>query len=248
MGNLVARLHVLNYEGDTMLEKMRTIVIRESKILAVSLVVGLIFAIGVAAYTYVYSHATQRNIADNVIRFHVQANSNDAADQALKARVRTGVLAAFEEFLKANTCIEETRAVLYKKLGDIQLYAEDIVRYAGFDYAVTADISRLFFPTQFYGNIAFPPGEYEAVQIVIGEGAGGNWWCLMFPPLCYVDMTSTETGRRQLANTVTEDGFRLLMHQEEQSRSLTVRFRMVEWWQNRGQPSTPPPAQNIARY
>jgi len=220
---------------------------REGKILAVSLVIGLIFAIGVAAYTYVYSHATQRNIADNVIRFHVRAHSNDTADQALKEHVRTKVLAQFEAHLKANTCIEETRAVLYKKLNDIQDYAEHVIRSVGFDYAVTANMSRLFFPTQFYGNMAFPPGEYEAVHIVIGEGAGSNWWCLMFPPLCYVNMTSTENGRRQLANTVTEEGFRLMMHQEEESRSLTVRFRIVEWWQNRGQPSAPP-GQNVAMY
>ena len=75
-----------------MLEKVRAIAIREGKILAVSLVVGLIFAIGAAAYTYVYSHATQRNIADNVIRFHVRANSNSAADQALKEQVVAVIL------------------------------------------------------------------------------------------------------------------------------------------------------------
>lgn len=69
----------------------------------------------------------------------------------------------------------------------------------------------------------------------------------MFPPLCYVDMTATESGREQLANTVTEEGFRLLMHQEEQQRSLTVRFRVVEWWQNRGQQTEQTPTQNIVR-
>jgi len=231
-----------------MLEKVWAIAIREGKILAVSLVMGLLFAMGAAAYTYVYSHATQRDIADNVIRFHVRANSDSAADQALKEQVRTEVLAAFETYLTANTCIEQTREVLYKKLYDIQSYAEQVVRSAGLSYNVTADISRLFFPTQFYGSMAFPPGEYEAVQITIGEGKGSNWWCLMFPPLCYVDMTTTESGRRQLANTVTDEGFRLLMHQEEPSRSLTVRFRIVEWWQNRGQPSAPPPVQYIAGY
>jgi len=233
-------------KGDIMLEKLRKIIIREGKIVAVSLIIGLLFAIGVAAYTYVYSHAAQRSIADNVIRFHVQANSNSAADQELKNKVTVQVLAEFEEFLATSTDIEETHTVLNKKLNDIASYAEHIVHSAGFDYTVTASISRVFFPTRFYGNMAFPPGKYEAVQIIIGEGAGNNWWCLMFPPLCYVDMTSTESGRQQLADTVTEEGFRLLMHQEESSRSLRVRFRIVEWWQNRGQPPEQPPAQNIA--
>jgi len=230
-----------------MLQKMSKIILQESKIIAVSLLVGIMLALSVAAYTYVYSHTTQRNIADNVIRFHLRANSNSAVDLQLKELVRTEVLAEFEDVLSTNNYIEETRAILTEKLDDIRSHAEHIVRYAGFDYDVTADISRMFFPTRFYGNMAFPPGEYEAVKIIIGEGTGSNWWCLMFPPLCYVDMTATESGREQLANTVTEEGFRLLMHQEEQQRSLTVRFRVVEWWQNRGQQTEQTPTQNIVR-
>jgi len=225
--------------------KIKSIIAKESKIIGISLIVGLLFAFSLAAYSYVYSHATQQDIADNVIRFHVRANSNSTADQALKDQVRIRVLAEFEEFLESSTSIDETRMTLAKKLYDIQSFAEYVVRAAGFDHKVTASISRLFFPTKFYGNMAFPPGEYEAVQIIIGEGAGSNWWCLMFPPLCYVDMTSTDSGREQLANTVSEESFRLITHQEEPSRSLVVRFRVVEWWQNRGQPSGPPPAQNI---
>jgi len=227
--------------------KFRSIIAKESKIIGISLVVGLLFAFAVAAYSYVYSHATQRDIADNVIRFHVRANSNSSVDQALKDQVRIEVLAEFEQLLEGSANINETRMALTKNLYDIQSFAEYVVRTAGFDHKVTASISRLFFPTKFYGNMAFPPGEYEAVQIIIGEGAGSNWWCLMFPPLCYVDMTSTDSGREQLANTVSEESFRLITHQEEPSRNLVVRFRVVEWWQNRGQPSVHPPAQNIVR-
>ncbi|MCL2286454.1 MAG: stage II sporulation protein R [Firmicutes bacterium] len=218
----------------------------ECKILCISLVVGLLFAVGAAAYSYVYSHGVQRDIANNVIRFHVRANSGSPADQALKYHVRNEILVQFNEFFMESDCINETRSQLLPKLDLLNSHAEYVVQSAGFSYAVTANFSRLFFPTQFYGNIALPPGEYEAVQIIIGEGAGSNWWCLMFPPLCYVDMTSTECGRQQLANTVSDEGFRLLMHQEEPSRSLTVRFRIVEWWQNRGQPAEPQPIQNIA--
>lgn len=207
---------------------------RQVKILAASLALGLVFTLGIAAYTYVYSHGAQRAIADNVIRFHVRANSNSAADQALKDYVRDRVLAAFEA--NANN-IEESRTGLEKNLAKIQRYAEDIVRDAGYNHPVSASISHLFFPTQFYGGMVFPPGEYEALQIIIGDGRGGNWWCLMFPPLCYVDMTATESGRIQLSQTVPTEGFRLLTHQETPERSLTVRFRVVEWWQNRRGPA-----------
>jgi len=219
-------------------------ILRECKILAISLAVGLMFAIGFASY--IYSYATQRDIAENVIRFHVQANSNSHADQTLKEQVRVEILSEFEKYLSATTSIYETRTVLMKKLDCIQSYAQDIVRAAGLNYPVTAEMSLLFFPTIFYGNLSLPPGKYETVKIIIGEGEGDNWWCLMFPPLCYVDMTATDAGRSQLASTVSNESFRLLTHQEEQNTSLQVRFRVVEWWQNRGQPQ-PVPARNFAR-
>ena len=216
----------------------KTKILQEAKILAVSLAVGLLFALVVG--TYVYSRAAQHDIAGNVIRFHVRAHSNSTADLLLKEQVRTQVLAQFESLLSSSTCINETRAVLAGSLCEIQLFAQSVVSTAGFGHPVTAEMSHMFFPTRFYGGMAFPPGEYEAVVILIGEGTGSNWWCLMFPPLCYVDMTATDSGRHQLAETVSEDSFRLLTHQEEQSTSLRVRFRVVEWWQNRSRPAQPP--------
>jgi len=220
-----------------MYNRIRSIFIQDGKIMAVSLGVGLLLAFGVAAYSYVYSHAAQRDIASNVIRFHVRANSNTIADINLKEHVRTEVLAAFEPYLSQSTDIQETRAVLSTRLDEIQSHAEAVIRAAGHNYPVTAEMTQKFFPTRFYGNMSFPPGEYEAVTLVIGEGAGSNWWCLMFPPLCYVDMTATTSGRQQLASTVSEESFLLLTHMEEQDPGLTVRFRVVEWWQNREEPT-----------
>ena len=216
---------------------LKQVLRQEWKVIAASLSIGLIFAISVAAYTYVYAHTTQRSIANSVIRFHVLANSNRTQDQDLKDEVRIEVLAEFKEFLQKSSSLEVTRDTLTSKLPSIQQHAEYIVRRAGFNYHVTATLTETFFPTTVYGNIAFPPGIYEAVQIIIGEGVGDNWWCLMFPPLCYVDMTATETSRNHLQNNVPEEGFRLLTHQESPTPTLTVRFRVVEWWQNRRQPS-----------
>jgi len=217
--------------------KIVKIIKKELPIMAVSLFVGVLIALAATAYTYVYSATTQQNIADNVIRFHVLANSDSVEDQALKERVRMGVLAEFEEALAGAMDIENSRAILTSALPDMQTLAEEIITREGFGYQVYAQIANVFFPTRAYGSMTFPPGEYEAVQLVIGSGSGSNWWCLMFPPLCFVDMTATEEGRQQLADTVTEEGFRLLTHMEAEDPSLTVRFRVVEWWQYRGQPN-----------
>jgi stage II sporulation protein R len=218
----------------------------ESKILFLSLVIGLLFATGVAAYTYAYAARVQQDIAENVIRFHVLAHNDDADEQMLKEYVRTKILEEFAEALSENNTIEETRENLREILPALQAYAQEIIRDAGFEHNTTADIATTFFPAQFYGDIAFPPGNYQAVQIKIGDGAGQNWWCLMFPPLCYVDMTATDDARHQLSETVSQEGFRLLTHQES-TPDVVVRFRIVELWQNLLQP-TPGQQQQPAQF
>jgi len=222
------------------MQKLR--IIREAKILLISLTIGLTLAISAAAYTYVYSATTQRDIAENVIRFHVLAHSDECTDQLIKDIVRIGVLAEFEHLLNSTENLEESRQLLKAELPNIQAYAEAVVRKLGFDHPVGVRMYKTFFPTQKYGSLSFPPGMYEALQITIGDGVGQNWWCLMFPPLCFVDMTGTDAGRRQLADTVSEESFRLITHQDQDANpTMEVRFRVVEWWQNRRNPN---PARN----
>jgi stage II sporulation protein R len=206
---------------------------KERRILFASFAIAIFFAVGVAASTYVYSAAVQRNIAENVLRFHVVAHSDSPIEQGLKEYVRTEVLANFADLLSESSDIYETREVLHEILSALEDLAQDIVLRTGFSHNVTARIATVFFPTQFYGNFAFPPGYYEAVQIIIGDGAGQNWWCLMFPPLCYVDMTKTEAGKELLYGAVSDESFRILTHQYSDSADVVVRFRVVEWWQNR---------------
>ncbi|MCL2378438.1 MAG: stage II sporulation protein R [Defluviitaleaceae bacterium] len=224
-------------------------VIKEAKILAISLTIGLAIAVSAAAYTYVYSATTQRDIAENVIRFHVLAHSDEYVDQVIKNIVRQEVLIEFEHLLSSTDNLKETRQLLAAELPSIQAHAEAVVHKLGFDYQIEARLDKSFFPTQVYGDLSFPPGVYEALQITIGNGVGRNWWCLMFPPLCFVDMTSTETGRRQLADTVSDESFRLLTHQDENaSPTMEVRFRIVEWWQTRRNPAQPTQPGQMARW
>ena len=223
--------------------------IREVKVLFVSLVIGLVLAVSAAAYTYVYSAAAQRDIAENVIRFHVLAHSDEYVDQVIKDIVRTEVLHEFEALLSSTDNLKQTRQMLKTELPSIQAHAETVVRKLGFDYRVEVRIDQAFFPTQVYGELSFPPGIYEALQITIGDGVGRNWWCLMFPPLCFVDMTSTDVGRQQLADTVSDESFRLLTHQDQDANpTMEVRFRVVEWWQTRRHISQPDaPGQMVSR-
>ena len=223
---------------------------KEAKIIATSVLAGLTLAVLVGAYTFVYSDQAQREIAENVLRFHVLAHNNDPAEQALKDEVRDAILVMFEEYLtEAETLgLSLTREMLYEALEEITAHASTAVTEAGVNHPVTAEITHAFFPTTTYGNLTFPPGRYETLQITIGDGVGRNWWCLMFPPLCYVEMTSTTQTHNLLEEAIPPAGIRLLTHQESDSTAVQVRFRVVEWWQNRRAPAAPDPGlQRAAR-
>ncbi|MCL2204097.1 MAG: stage II sporulation protein R [Defluviitaleaceae bacterium] len=214
---------------------------KEAKIIGLAMAMGLGLAVLVGAYTFLYSEAAQREIADNVLRFHVLAHSNDPVEQELKDAVRAAVLAEFEPMLTGSASLAETRDFIAENKNGFAQSAQAVLSQAGAAHGVTAEISHRFFPTVVYGDIVFPPGKYETLTLIIGDGAGRNWWCLMFPPLCYVEMTSTAQTRTMLEEHVPPAGLALLTHQlEPNNPTVQVRFRVVEWWQNRRQ-STPPP-------
>lgn len=221
---------------------MWTRIKNEAKLLGVSFAIGATLALVVGAFTFVYSDVAQREIADNVLRFHVIAHSNDAYEQALKEQVRTAVLDELENNLSAGISLDTARNYVFNRLHDIERTAQAAVHQAGFDHLVSAEITSRFFPTTIYGDITFPPGAYETLTLSIGDGVGRNWWCLMFPPLCYVEMTGTPQTRGLLEENIPAPGFALLTHrQEDAPTTVAVRFRIVEWWQNRRAPATLPP-------
>ena len=211
----------------------------EFKLIGISLLFGLVFSFIVAARMYAYSEKTQTDIASNVIRFHVKANSDLPQDQSVKNAVRERVLQSFEKGLSAANSVEETRAFINANMAEIIACASETAREWGYDYPVTASIEKSFFPTRVYGDVIFPPGEYEALCIVLGEGAGTNWWCLLFPPLCYVDMAQDvpEASKEQLMRLLPEEGYKLLTYRAESGdASFEIKFKIVEWWQNRKEP------------
>jgi stage II sporulation protein R len=206
------------------------------KIFRLAVLCGLIFTFIVGGVTYAYSERTQNRLAKEVIRLHVLANSDEPHDQALKLKVRDGVLAAFKDELSESGSIEETRQFIGSHINEIAKVSEDIIKVNGYGYSVSASLSRDFFPTKTYGDITFLPGEYEALRIVIGEGSGQNWWCVMFPPLCFVDVTKgkvPEKDKQELKKVTTEGEFKLLSDDTRKSDvTVNIRFKIVEWWQN----------------
>lgn len=156
---------------------------------------------------------TQEGLAEEVFRFHVLANSNSEADQSLKLKVRDGVISYMKAQLPESGSAEETKAWAKGRLGELEEVAETIIYHEGFRYGAKAEVETVAFPGKSYGDITFPAGEYESLRIILGEGKGENWWCVLYPNLCFVNSVNAvvpEEGKEKLENVLTEDEYEMV--------------------------------------
>ena len=148
----------------------------------------------------------QKQIAQEVLRFHVLANSDSPEDQAEKMRVKESVLSYMKEELSGTESLEETRNWAKNHLHEIEAVAES-------SYPVRAEVTTCQFPEKTYGDITFPAGTYEALRIEIGEAKGQNWWCVLYPNLCFVDAihaVAPEEGKEELKEVLDEEAYEMV--------------------------------------
>lgn len=150
------------------------------------------------------------NISSKIIRFHVIANSDSKEDQELKLKVRDEILKYISPKLKNSKDIKESRKILKKHNKEIIDIAKSVVEKNGYNYKVQSTLSRENFPQKTYGNITLPQGNYEAYRIIIGTGYGHNWWCVMFPPLCFIDESKSKVDEE-----ATEKEMKMVLDNEE---------------------------------
>lgn len=131
-------------------------------------------------------------VKDSLIRFHVIANSDNEEDQNLKVKVKNRVIDYLYPYLNSSESLDESRQIIKGKMEEVKKLAKEVVKENNYQYNVQVELSRENFPDKSYGNITLPQGNYEAFRIIIGDGQGRNWWCVMFPPLCFVDESKAE--------------------------------------------------------
>lgn len=175
---------------------------------------------------------SQQEIAEKLIRFHVIANSDSDEDQALKLKVRDEILKYITPKLQNSKSLDESREIIKNNDNKIKKIALDIIRKNGYNYNVTSTLGQFNFPVKEYGNIVLPEGTYEAYRVVIGSGEGKNWWCVMFPPLCFVDLTKGEVAVKEteaeMKKVLTEDEFKLV-DKEDQENKIVLKSKVVEY-------------------
>lgn len=155
----------------------------------------------------------QEELAEQVFRFHVLANSDSGKDQALKMQVKEAVIAYMKQELPESDCVETTKAWARENLDEIIEVARRIVVKEGYDYQVRAEVTICDFPDKTYGDITFPAGKYEALRIEIGEAAGQNWWCVLYPNLCFIDAVHAvvpDEGKEELKEVLEEDTYEMV--------------------------------------
>ncbi|MCD7922623.1 MAG: stage II sporulation protein R [Clostridiales bacterium] len=127
----------------------------------------------------------QQGISDKILRFHVLANSDSSEDQALKLKVRDEVGSYLSVMLSDAASMEESEEIALENLDEIEQIASEVIREEGYDYDVAVSLENCRFPEKTYGIYTFPSGNYEALRVVIGDGDGQNWWCVLYPNLCF---------------------------------------------------------------
>ena len=168
-------------------------------------------------------------IYDTVVRLHVVANSDSDEDQSLKLKVRDAVIGvvtpAVEDCRSQSEAIEAIEAVI----PDVEQAARTVVAENGYSYAVSVELGREYYPTKNYESCAFPEGEYVSLRVLIGESAGQNWWCCLFPPLCLSSASAEDKSSNEeafISVGLTSDQYKLVP--ETETPKYKARFKILE--------------------
>ena len=179
--------------------------------------IALSFLIGafISSCVVCYSENLSAEIAENIIRLHVVANSNEKCDQRVKLKVRDSILSQMQHIEKYED--------IKLSLGKIEKEANEVLKNEGFSYTARVEMGNFGFPTKYYDGFALPKGEYEAVRVILGDGLGENWWCVLFPPLCMVD-AATDTQSELLKATFGKN-YSLITDEKPE---FNIKFKLAE--------------------
>ncbi|WP_077609834.1 stage II sporulation protein R [Clostridium sp. Marseille-P2415] len=197
------------------------------------------------AFLFTLSEGRQKDealaarIAPEILRFHVLANSDSTEDQKLKLKVRTLLLNSIYENLGESASLEETKSYVLSHKNSLEEEAEHYMKKLGYDYPAHMELTSYYFPTKTYGDMVFPCGNYEAVRVKIGEGKGRNWWCVLYPPLCFVDSSYAvvpDTSKEILRESIDESDYKKI---SRESPKIHIRLKLVDLFSKKPQPTVP---------
>lgn len=210
------------------MKKFNTGIITKFFILLFLLTIYILFS------AYSYATSVSSGISDSVFRLHVIANSDSEEDQNLKYKVRDNLLDYMNSLCSSTSSKQEAIDIAQNHIDDFYKIAQKVVSENGYDYSINITIGKHDFPTKHYGDVSLPSGVYDALRVEIGSASGQNWWCVMFPPLCFVDVSSgmvPDSSKETLQDNMSSEEYDLITDSDNSSE-LNVKFKIVELFEN----------------
>ena len=204
--------------------------VQNSKLKSIILLLLLLFLyIFICAFDYV--QAVSSDISNSVFRLHIIANSDTTEDQNLKYKVRDILLNYMNSLCTDIDSKEEAILVVKNHKDDFKKIALDVIHSEGFNYNVNINIGNFNFPTKNYGNISLPAGMYDALRVEIGNANGQNWWCVMFPSLCFIDINNgivEENSKSILEKDLSKESYAIVS--DKSNRTIKFKFKILEFF------------------
>ncbi|NLM50453.1 MAG: stage II sporulation protein R [Clostridiaceae bacterium] len=198
-----------------------------AKKLITALLAGFVITVSISAY----SHKISENLRQNIVRLHIVANSNSEDDQNLKLKIRDKIIEKMAPVFDGCENITQTRQKIKENLSEIEKIANGEIKNNGFSYTAKAYYKLEKFPTKTYGDITLPKGEYEAVIVKLGDAKGENWWCVMYPPLCFVDSTKgvlPEKSKEYLKENLGDEEYSIITQSKDGKIPVKLKFKFLE--------------------
>lgn len=188
----------------------------------------VLFIIYIFISCYCYSINSLNNIENNIFRLHIIANSNSELDQNLKLKVRDNILSYMNCICEKAFSKDEAIEIAKNHINEFREIADKTILENGFNYASEVEIGNYNFPTKYYGDISLPCGCYDALEIKLGKHSGQNWWCVLYPSLCFVDVSSgtiPEKSKEILKNNLSDEEYSLI---SRQTPAYDCKFKIIE--------------------
>jgi len=208
--------------------------IKNPKFRMISILSILLF-IYVTLCAFSYAQGVSQGLSDSVFRLHVIANSNSEEDQNLKYKVRDKLIEYMNTLIPNCDNKNEVINIAKEHTEDFRQIALNTIISEGYNYDVQVEIGNFEFPTKNYGDISFPAGFYDALRVKIGKAEGKNWWCVMFPPLCFVDITTgivPDESKKEMQNNMNTEEFALIS--DNKSADIQFKFKLLEFLGSHG--------------
>ena len=201
-------------------------------------ILTILVFIYIALLSFNYSKAISSNLSDSVFRLHIIANSDSSADQELKLKVRDKIIEYMNTLTSNSSDKKDVISMVNNHLDSFKEIALNTIKENGYNYDLNIEIGNFHFPTKSYGDISFPAGNYDALKIEIGDAIGQNWWCVLFPPLCFVNSSTgvvPDDSKNTLKENINSESYEIISegnNSNDNTSDIKIKFKIIEFFNN----------------